>query len=200
MRNALSHSKSGVLSITKVEKEVPGEIVDGETYTLPKEYDLDSFDWDFDNLNCYEEEESLSIQLTTDIPGDKGIIIKDTLNQIFYYYMSFTDGECWYYYQDKMQQPLIYEGNINVTINIANIVEGQEEILSKVLGIQSQIIEEDRTFKQKNEDIKNWQYDRKEHKEIIYGFKDGVNYKINFDGNENRCVHASIVRSRISLL
>lgn len=179
----------------KVEKEIPGEIVDGETYPLPKEYDnewvLSIIEKEVvpsgDEFAIYAKEEEQYIAFS------EGLIYSDVINQILYDYvpMSFTiDGTTydpgWYIIDITSMPPVYtpYTGDINITIDTNYIIEGQEEILSKVLGIQPQIIEEDRTLKQKNEDIKNWTYDRKEHKEIIYGFKDGVNYKFNFNAIE----------------
>ena len=183
------------LKYDKIEKEIPGEIVDGETYTLPKEYDNE---W-VSSIILTAPDNTLFVYGTPDESDKDGIVFSvmglavflnsDTENKAVYDYVPEAnpliqiDEPGWYSVDTSQGQPVFtpYTGDINITIDINYIVEGQEEILKKVLGIQPQIIEEDRTLKQKNEDIKNWPYDRIEHKEKVYGLKDNNEYKLNFN-------------------
>ena len=190
---------ASIVHYDTIEKEIPGEIVDGETYTLPKEYDNE---W-VSSIILTAPDNTLFVYGTPDESDKDGIFFSvmglavflnsDTENKAVYDYVPEAnpliqiDEPGWYSVDTSQEgQPVFtpYTGNINITIDSASIVEGQEEILKKVLGLEPTIIQVERSLVDKVNDLKNWEYSRETHTEMVYGFQEGVNYKVNFNGND----------------
>lgn len=143
------------LTYDKIEKEIPGEIVDGETYELPMEYDMSKFDLpsEYDPpLVLYGDLEHIPFILIY----YQGIGYNDDENG--YSYMDIGDGYHWYI---MGEEPVLYEGEpLSITIDESRINEDEKDILSIILGIQPTIVTVNQTVEDKiNEELKDKTYD-----------------------------------------
>ena len=150
----------------KIEKTiiVPGEIVDGETYELPTEYDLSQFAISDYQLDLYVND-TTGERIFIDNNADEYIIVYKTEPEskvyVWYYYMD-LEGTVGWYVGDGQSQPSLYEGDpIEVTINEDSIITENTAFLSKVLGIESteETVEIERTLNDVKEDLPNWTYE-----------------------------------------
>ena len=165
----------------KVEKEIviPNYAIDRNEYTLPTIYDFNKLTILTGENTIYEDTENHILIKT--FSQDDFKVIDVRLEETSPYYSNQTNG---WVIQESEADPVPYTEPITFTYNESCLKnEDYKELFSQILGIEPTIehITIDRTLKEKNEDIKNWPYNRIEHKEKVYGLKDETQYKLNFN-------------------
>lgn len=168
-----------------IEKEIPGEIVDGETYELSMEYDMSKFDLPSESeppLVLYGDLGNIPFILIY----FQGIGYNDDENG--YSYMDIGDGYHWYIMGDE---PILYEGEpLTITIDESRINEDKKDILSIILGIQPTIVTVNQTVEEKNEDLQNWPYEKQSYHIKKVNF-DVTSYKQYFTPQFNNYIYSN---------
>lgn len=173
---------ASIVHYDTVEKEIvipPAELVDGNTYTLPTEYDLSTIDFGLDatNIDLYEDD-NICIGVSQD--GSFKVI-----------YVEMSEVEPAYNSQDNQWevydgQPIPYTDSITFTYDETCLNTEESEYLDFfkfVLGLvpKTEKIMVERNLTDKIVDVKNWEYSSESHTEIIPALTTGTEYKINFD-------------------
>ena len=156
---------------------IPAIIEDGETYELPMEYDMSKFILPSGKPEILYGDFQIPPCVLL-FAGGIGVIIGE--NQ--YSYTNGSEGIGWYV-SISGEEPVKLTDPIELTIDRSKIVEGKEEILKLVLGLEptEETITVDQTMKEKVEDLRNWTYKEETSTEMVYGLATGNSYKINFN-------------------